>query len=88
VATSYRIKNYIPRESEVIAGVEHDFTAIVHAIRANVDGSCTARLRSDPADAWRTYTILAGDYIYGEFAAVRRGSFSESELLGLVFALD
>jgi len=84
---SYRIKNYIPRESEALVGPEYTFKLIVHAIRADVDGVMYARLCGDPIDAWRKYTIAAGDYAYGEFAACRPGSFADDELLGLSFSV-
>lgn len=83
-----RIKNYIPIRSEIVVGPEHTFVTRVHAIRANEDGTCYARLVGDPPDAWRTYTISAGDYIFGEFAAVRPAAFGAGVLVGLVFRED
>lgn len=85
---SYAIKNYIPFASELVIGPEHVFVQRVHALRANSAGTCYARLRGDASDAWRTYTLTAGDYAYGEFAAVRIGSIAAGGLLGIIFPTE
>jgi hypothetical protein len=83
-----RIKNYIPIASEVVVGPEHTFAMRVHALRANADGTCYARLRGDAEDAWRTYTLTAGSFAYGDFAAVRPAAFAAGALLGLQFPTE
>jgi hypothetical protein len=84
----FTVKNYIPVESEAVGTPTHTFTKRVHAIRADVDGTVQARLRGDGVTDWRAYTLVAGEYLFGEFAAIQASSFGGTELVGLVFPLD
>ena len=83
---SYKIKNYIPVSSEAIPQPQHTFVRTVHALRADVDGVCHARLVNDTA--FRRYTIAAGQFAFGEFVEVLRGTFTETDLVGVRFPLE
>jgi hypothetical protein len=84
--TSYKIKNYIPVSSEAVANTQYTFTGLVHALRADVDGVCYARLTNDTE--FRQYTIAAGQFAFGEFVEVLRGTFTAATLIGVRFPLE
>jgi hypothetical protein len=83
---TYRIKNYIPAASEAPTSAVYTFRQRVHAIRVDSAGTIRARLRGDDPAAWRTYTLAAGDYAFGDFAAVIEGTVPFASILGLRFA--
>jgi len=84
--TAGKILNLIPVASERVASATYKFTGLIHAIRADAAGTCTARLRDD--DHFVTYTLAAGDFAYGEFVEATLGTFSVGELVGVRFPLD
>ena len=88
---TYRVKNAaVAIASEVVTSGTaknpvHTFADRVHAIRADVAGTIEARLRGDLD--FRTYTVDAGDVIFGEFTQARLGDFAVGQLLGLRLAV-
>lgn len=86
---AYTIKNYIPTRAISIDDVEVDLTTSrVHAIRANAAGTLYYRLVGDAAGVYCYATLAAGEVLYGQFAQVRRGSFSAGQLIAFALPLE
>ncbi|OFV81982.1 MAG: hypothetical protein A2Y78_00160 [Acidobacteria bacterium RBG_13_68_16] len=85
---NFGIKNYIPTASEQVTDDEHNFAKRVHCIRANARGRIYVRLRGDGASDWRALDVEAGEYVFGEIVAVRRGAVAAADLLGFVLPVE
>ena len=85
---SLRTKTDQPVAHEVTRKPAHTFARRVHAIRANVDGTCHLRMREDAEGEFVKYTLVAGEVVVGEFVEVLGSTFNDGELVGLVLPLE
>ncbi len=68
---SFTTHNAIPIASEIAViapGHDHEFHALVEALRFNASGTVIATLRDDSSS--RKYVVAAGDVIPGRFTSI------------------